>query len=59
MAMLGATRRRMLKDGLVAAALISLANGNEPIPLAAFSDGIKHWQDRHGKDYARYEPHPR
>jgi hypothetical protein len=54
MAMLGATRRRMIKDGLVAAALISLADGNEPIPLAAFSDGIEHWQDRHGKDYARY-----
>jgi PelA/Pel-15E family pectate lyase len=29
----------------------------EPIPLAVFSDGIKHWQDRHGKDYARYQPH--
>jgi PelA/Pel-15E family pectate lyase len=28
----------------------------EPISLAAFSDGIKHWQDRHGKDYARYRP---
>ncbi len=28
----------------------------EPISLAAFSDGIKHWQDRHGKDYARYAP---
>ena len=26
------------------------------ISLAAFSDGIKHWQDRHGKDYARYQP---
>jgi hypothetical protein len=24
------------------------------ISLDAFSDGIKHWQDRHGKDYARY-----
>ena len=30
---------------------------NEPISLAAFSDGIKHWQDRHGKDYARDQPH--
>lgn len=30
--------------------------GTKPISLAAFSDGIKHWQDRHGKDYARYEP---
>lgn len=29
---------------------------DEPVSLAAFSDGIKHWQDRHGKDYARYEP---
>jgi len=28
----------------------------QPISLAAFSDGIKHWQDRHGKDYARYQP---
>lgn len=27
-----------------------------PISLAAFSDGIKHWQDRHGSDYARYQP---
>lgn len=27
-----------------------------PISLAAFSDGIKHWQDRHGSDYARYRP---
>ncbi len=29
---------------------------SQPISLAAFSDGIKHWQDRHGKDYARYQP---
>ncbi len=28
----------------------------KPISLAAFSDGIKHWQDRHGTDYARYQP---
>ena len=28
----------------------------QPISLAAFSDGIKHGQDRHGKDYARYQP---
>ena len=28
----------------------------QPISLAAFSDGIKHWQDRHGTDYARYQP---
>jgi PelA/Pel-15E family pectate lyase len=27
-----------------------------PVSLDAFSDGIKHWQDRHGKDYARYSP---
>ena len=27
-----------------------------PVSLAAFSDGIKHWQDRHGSDYARYRP---
>jgi PelA/Pel-15E family pectate lyase len=27
-----------------------------PVSLAAFSDGIKHWQDRHGSDYARYHP---
>jgi PelA/Pel-15E family pectate lyase len=30
--------------------------GSQPISLAAFSDGIKHWQDRHGTGYARYEP---
>lgn len=29
---------------------------NQPISLAAFSDGIKHWQDRHGSAYARYQP---
>jgi PelA/Pel-15E family pectate lyase len=29
---------------------------DEPPSLAAFSDGIKHWQDRHGNDYARYQP---
>jgi PelA/Pel-15E family pectate lyase len=48
----------------VAAVLLSLAchavavagTKSEPISLAAFSDGIKHWQDRHGKDYARYQP---
>jgi PelA/Pel-15E family pectate lyase len=34
----------------------ALAATPDPISLAAFSDGIKHWQDRHGKDYARYEP---
>ena len=27
-----------------------------PISLEAFSDGIKHWRDRHGSDYARYQP---
>jgi len=47
----------MIKVLVVAAALMALAaTKSEPIPLAAFSDGIKHWQDRHGKDYARYEP---
>lgn len=48
---------------IVAAALMSIASqpvalaetASEPPSLAAFSDGIKHWQDRHGKDYARYE----
>lgn len=25
------------------------------IPQDLFSDGIKHWQDRHGKNYARYK----
>jgi PelA/Pel-15E family pectate lyase len=29
---------------------------SQPISLAAFNDGIKHWQDRHGTDYARYQP---
>src|SRR5688572_22338987 len=29
---------------------------NQSISLAAFSDGIKHWQDRHGTAYARYQP---
>jgi len=54
----------MSKVHVVAAALVSLAchplafadTKTEPIPLAAFSDGIKHWQDRHGTDYARYQP---
>ena len=54
----------MNRVSVVTAALISLtchplafgASTNEPISLAAFSDGIKHWQDRHGKDYARYRP---
>jgi PelA/Pel-15E family pectate lyase len=32
------------------------ATKDEPIPLASFNDGIKHWQDRHGTDYARYRP---
>lgn len=36
--------------------LAQAATKTEPISLAAFSDGIKHWQDRHGKDYARYQP---
>lgn len=27
----------------------------QAIPLELFSDGIKHWQDRHGKDYPRYK----
>lgn len=54
----------MSKVHVVAAALallvchpVALADTkNEPISLAAFSDGIKHWQDRHGTDYARYQP---
>ena len=54
----------MNKVRLAAAVMLALAchplargeSKHEPIPLAAFSDGIKHWQDRHGKDYARYEP---
>lgn len=54
----------MRKVSVVAAALmtlvchpLALADTNaEAIPLTAFSDGIKHWQDRHGKDYARYQP---
>jgi PelA/Pel-15E family pectate lyase len=29
---------------------------SQPLSLAAFSDGIKHWQDRHGTAYARYQP---
>src|SRR5262245_11829799 len=46
----------------VALALLSLAclpaalADTKPISLASFSDGIKHWQDRHGTDYARYQP---
>jgi PelA/Pel-15E family pectate lyase len=47
----------------VAAALMSLVSDlaladakDGPISLAAFGDGIKHWQDRHGSDYARYRP---
>lgn len=36
---------------------LALAETKEAsIPLTAFSDGIKHWQDRHGRDYARYRP---
>ena len=53
----------MRKIRIVAAAWMSLSchpmaladTKTEPISLAAFSDGIKHWQDRHGKDYARYQ----
>ena len=41
---------------LACAATALAETKDEPIPLAAFSDGIKHWQDRHGKDYARYAP---
>jgi PelA/Pel-15E family pectate lyase len=44
---------------LVAAVCHPAANADspdQPISLAAFSDGIKHWQDRHGTDYARYQP---
>jgi PelA/Pel-15E family pectate lyase len=54
----------MNRASLVAALLLmachswTLAAGAPaPISLDAFSDGIKHWQDRHGKDYARHEPH--
>ncbi len=32
------------------------AQSMEPVPLDAFNDGIKHWQDRHGRGYARYRP---
>jgi PelA/Pel-15E family pectate lyase len=54
----------MRKVTVVVAALLSLAchplaladTKDEPISLDAFSDGIKHWQDRHGKDYARFLP---
>ncbi len=54
----------MSKVRIAAAALMLLAcnpmahaaTKNEPISLAAFSDGIKHWQDRHGTGYARYQP---
>ena len=53
----------MKKFSVVTAALMTLmcppalADVSEPpISLEAFSDGIKHWQDRHGKDYARYQP---
>jgi PelA/Pel-15E family pectate lyase len=54
----------MIKVRIVAVALVSLVchpvvladTKSGPISLAAFSDGIKHWQDRHGKDYARYQP---
>jgi len=31
-------------------------SASEPISLDSFNDGIKHWQDRHGKDYARFDP---
>lgn len=51
----------MKRVSVVTAALMTLvchpalADVPEPsISLEAFSDGIKHWQDRHGKDYARY-----
>ncbi|MDQ8023476.1 MAG: pectate lyase [Moraxellaceae bacterium] len=30
--------------------------GYKAIPLEGFSDGIKHWRDRNGNDYAKYEP---
>jgi PelA/Pel-15E family pectate lyase len=53
-----------MKKILVAVALLPLVGvplafadrKSEPISLAAFSDGIKHWQDRHGANYARYQP---
>jgi PelA/Pel-15E family pectate lyase len=47
----------------IAAALLSIGlplahadSASQPIPLTAFSDGIKHWQDRHGTNYARFQP---
>jgi PelA/Pel-15E family pectate lyase len=54
----------MNKVRVMAAAMLLLVcfpsahadTGRQPISLAAFSDGIKHWQDRHGTDYARYSP---
>lgn len=54
----------MNKFRVVAAALMCIVchplvladSRGEPISLAAFSDGIKHWQDRHGTDYPRYPP---
>jgi PelA/Pel-15E family pectate lyase len=54
----------MSKLRIAAAALMSFVchplaladTKTPPIPLTAFSDGIKHWQDRHGKDYPRYQP---
>jgi PelA/Pel-15E family pectate lyase len=51
--------RKALAATLLSLACHPLAHAGtkaEPIPLAAFSDGIKHWQDRHGKDYPRYQP---
>ena len=54
----------MNKARVVATAIMLLAchpmaradTQRQPISLAAFNDGIKHWQDRHGTDYARYQP---
>lgn len=59
------TSGRMRRAAVIVGMLTSLAwqpvalaaANNEAISLDAFSDGIKHWQDRHGKDYARYPPH--
>ena len=39
---------------LAACASTPASKTYQPIPLNLFSDGIKHWQDRNGKDYPRY-----
>lgn len=32
------------------------SRGHSPPSLDAFDDAVKHWQDRHGTEYARYRP---